>query len=238
MPSTTYTPSRTGALETVSANKSHAEVLDTRFRVRTSAKLASRVQPSETGVWVGIAAIFMSFSALTSAMIVREGAAPDWRHFHLPPIVYLNTLVLLASSVTLEFSRRSIARDAGSSAASASGAEAGRPSMRLLGQGRFWLCITLALGLIFVVGQYLAWRNLAARGLFLATSPNSSFFYLLTALHGLHLLGGVAGLVYVLRRLSRLGGPAARSALEAASLYWHFMDGLWVYLLLILAIRI
>jgi cytochrome c oxidase subunit III len=233
MPSTAYTTG-TGELKIVSANKSHAAVLDA--RAWPSATSASKAQPSETGVWVGIAAIFMCFSALTSAMIVREGAAPDWRHFHLPAILYLNTLILLASSVTLELSRRRTARDAGSSAMRASDADKGR--MRAwAGPGRFWLSITLALGLIFVIGQCLAWRSLAAQGLFLATSPSSSFFYLLTALHGLHLLGGVAGLVYVLRRLSRVGGPAVRSTLGAASLYWHFMDGLWVYLLLILAIR-
>jgi cytochrome c oxidase subunit III len=236
MPSTAYT-SGTVALETVSENKSHTAALDTRFRARTSATLASKAQPSETGVWVGIAAVFMSFSALTSAMIVREGSAPDWRHFHLPLILYLNTLILLASSLTLELSRRRIARDVCPSAVSASGADQGGPRVGLREHGPFWLRLTLALGLIFVAGQYLAWRNLRAQGFFLATSPSSSFFYLLTALHGLHLLGGVAGLVYVLRRLSRVCGPAARSALGAASLYWHFVDGLWVYLLLILALR-
>jgi cytochrome c oxidase subunit III len=236
MPSTAYT-SGTVALETVSENKSHTAALDTRFRARTSATSASKAQPSETGAWVGIAAIFMSFSALTSAMIVREGSAPDWRHFHLPLILYINTLILLASSVTLELSRWRIARDADASAVSASGADKGRPRMCLSGQGPFGLRITLALGLIFVAGQYLAWRNLRAQGFFLATSPSSSFFYLLTALHGLHLLGGVAGLVYVLRLQSRVCGPPVRSALGAASLYWHFMDGLWVYLLLILAIK-
>lgn len=192
---------------------------------------ASKLEPAHTGVWVGIATISMSFAAVTSAMVVRQGAAPDWRHFELPPILYFNTLILVASSFTLELSRRRIAGvrdDSGDDV---------RVDALMSERARYWLCATLALGLVFVLGQLLAWRNLAAQGLFLATSPSSSFFYVFTALHGVHLLGGLAGLTYALRRLRRSAGPLQRSALGAASLYWHFMDGLWVYLLLILASR-
>src|SRR5947208_15343901 len=169
-------------------------------------------KPAETGVWVGIATICMSFAALTSAMVVRQSAAPDWRHFQLPPILYLNTLILLASSFTLEAGRRRIAA----------------PLVR----------VTLGLGVLFVAGQVVAWRQLAAQGLFLATSPSSAFFYVFTALHGLHVLGGLAGLLYVLRRLRRTSGPAPRTAVGAAALYWHFMDALWLYLLVLLTIRV
>ncbi|MGB9403152.1 MAG: cytochrome c oxidase subunit 3, partial [Candidatus Acidiferrales bacterium] len=108
---------------------------------------------------------------------------------------------------------------------------------RLHANAVYWLYVTLALGLIFVFGQYLAWRDIAAQGMFLATSPSSSFFYLLTALHGLHVLGGVAGLIYAAHRLSRNVASAKTNALAAAAVYWHFMDILWVYLLLIIAIR-
>ena len=169
-------------------------------------------KPAETGVWVAIATISMSFAALTSAMVVRGSAAADWRHFRLPPILYLNTAVLLASSAVLEAGRRRVAAHL------------------------VW--VTLGLGLVFVVGQVVAWRQLVAQGLFLATSPSSAFFYVFTALHGLHVLGGLGGLGYVLRRLGRLAGPAPLTALGAASLYWHFMDGLWLYLLVLLALRV
>lgn len=94
-------------------------------------------------------------------------------------------------------------------------------------------CAVIASG--FVAGRG---PRLAAQGLFLATSPSSSFFYVFTALHGLHLLGGIAGLSYVLHRLTHLTGPVPTSALGAAALYWHFMDALWLYLLLILATRL
>ena len=185
-----------------------------------------------TGVWVGIGAITMTFAALTSAMVARQGAAADWQQFRLPPILYLNTLILLASSLTLEFSRRWIAR-----APEPSGRE-GQVALSVPPQGMSWLSVTLALGVLFVCGQVLAWRDLVRQGLFLATSPSSAFFYVFTAVHGVHLLGGVGGLTYVLRRLTRRPSPAARGALDAAALYWHFMDGLWLYLLLILATRL
>jgi cytochrome c oxidase subunit 3 len=188
-------------------------------------KRKSLASPARTGVWIGIAAITMSFAAYTSALVVRQGAAPDWRHFRLPPILFLNTSLLLASSVTLELGRRRLLRKAPWGIASES-------------QGVRWLSITMALGLLFLAGQVVAWRELAAQGLYLSTNPSSAFFYVFTALHALHLLGGIAALGYILGRLNApvAGLPAA--ALEAASLYWHFMGVLWLYLLLVLALRL
>ena len=87
----------------------------------------------------------------------------------------------------------------------------------------------------FLAGQALAWRQLAAPGIYLATNPHSSFFYLLTAVHGVHLLGGIAAVVWVdVRALRWELGPARRTAADVTALYWHFMDGLWVYLLVLL----
>lgn len=181
--------------------------------------------PARTGVWIGIAAVTMSFAAYTSALVVRQGAAPDWRHFSLPPILFLNTALLLASSGTLELARRPLVRKAPLAIVTGS-------------EGVRWLALTLALGLLFLAGQVVAWRELAAQGLYLSTNPSSAFFYVFTALHALHLLGGVVALGYVMGRLhaSVAGLPAA--ALEAASLYWHFMGVLWLYLLLVLALRL
>ena len=92
--------------------------------------------------------------------------------------------------------------------------------------------------MLFVGGQLLAWRSLAAQGLFLATNPSSSFFYVFTAAHAIHLLGGIIALGYLLLRVRASGGPAPERALAAVSLYWHFMDVLWLYLLLVLALRL
>jgi cytochrome c oxidase subunit III len=195
------------------------------------ARAAVTATTATTGVWVGIGTITMTFAAFTSALVARQGAAADWQQFRLPPILYLNTLILLASSLTLQWSRRWIAR-----APEPSGREA-PVAVTVPPQGVSWLSVTLALGLLFVCGQVLAWRDLVRQGVFLATSPSSAFFYVFTAVHGVHLLGGVGGLTYVLRRMTR-NGPVPRGALDAAALYWHFMDGLWLYLLLILATRL
>ena len=184
-------------------------------------------QSAQTGVWIAIGTICMSFAALTSAMVVRQGAAADWRHFQLPQLLYVNTLVLFASSGTLEWSRRRIAA-----------VSVGAPGLVPRLDGLAGVYLTLALGLLFVSGQVIAWRQLAAQGLFLATAPSSAFFYVFTALHGLHVVGGLLGLSYVLRRLQRVAGPAPQIALRAAALYWHFMGALWLYLLVILATRV
>lgn len=177
--------------------------------------------PASTGIWVALAAISMTFAALTSALIVRKGGAADWHHFTLPSVLYLNTLILIASSVTLEIARRRVAAFMG-------GVRTVEPTR--------WLYATLALGLLFVAGQYIAWRQLSAEGLYLATNPASSFFYVFTAAHALHVFGGLGGLGRVIRKLGRL--DLRRSTLDATSRYWHFMDVLWIYLLLLLWVKL
>jgi cytochrome c oxidase subunit 3 len=96
--------------------------------------------------------------------------------------------------------------------------------------------VTLTLGVLFVAGQYVAWSQLRAEGLYLATNPSSSFFYVLTVTHALHVLGGLGGLVYVIRKLGK--ASLRRSTLDAAARYWHFMDLLWLYLLLLLWVKL
>jgi cytochrome c oxidase subunit 3 len=194
----------------------------------TSMPMKSTVSPANTGVWVGIAAITMSFAAYSSALIVRQGANPDWQHFTLPRILFFNTLVVLASSVTLYVarprSRATVDRLGTLTAVDA-------PHLN-------WLYVTILFGFFFLIGQILAWRNLVAQGITLASGPSSSFFYLLTAMHGLHLLGGLAGLIYVVYRVRRSTTERAVRAFNAASLYWHFMTVLWLYLFALLATRI
>jgi cytochrome c oxidase subunit III len=175
--------------------------------------------PSSTGIWVMLFAITMMFAAFSSALFVRKGSSLDWRTFTLPSILYFNTLLLVASSVTLEVSRRRVAAFMG-----------GRKSQ--VESPARWLYITLFLGLLFVAGQYVAWSQLSAEGLYLATNPSCSFFYVLTATHALHVLGGLGGLVRVIRKLS--GSILRRSTLDATSYYWHFMGVLWLYLLFLL----
>jgi cytochrome c oxidase subunit III len=179
--------------------------------------------PSSTGIWVVLFAITMMFAAFTSALVVRKGGAIDWQSFRLPPILYFNTLLLGASSITLELARRQVASFMG-----------GLKS-QVKSPGR-WLYVTLGLGLLFVGGQYIAWSQLRAEGLYLATNPSSSFFYLLTVTHALHVLGGLGGLLYVIRKLHK--SALRRDQLVSTARYWHFMGLLWVYLLVLLWVKV
>jgi cytochrome c oxidase subunit 3 len=181
-----------------------------------SPHLSSSIEASRSGIWVGIFAIIMSFAALTSSLLVRQGSG-EWSHIAIPSILYANTAILLLSGFTMELSRRALARSTGVTT---------------------WLAITLLLGLSFVSGQYLAWRHLASQGLYLATSPNSSFLYVFTGMHALHLLGGIAVLFYLLGHV--IGGHTSlrRHLLDNTAVYWHFMGGLWLYLLFVISTRL
>jgi cytochrome c oxidase subunit 3 len=178
---------------------------------------------STSGIWVGVFAITMSFAAFTSALFVREGTT-DWAHLALPNVLYFNTLVLLASSLSLEKARRVLV-------AESSGGEGSR-------KAGTWVVITVLLGLGFCAGQFHAWQELRAEGIYLATNPNSSFFYLLTFLHALHVLVGVLVMIYLAARLTAVRGVIRRSLFDNAAIYWHFMGVLWVYLLLLCRMKL
>jgi cytochrome c oxidase subunit 3 len=192
-----------------------------------AARMMAPASTARTGVWIGIATISMSFAAYTSALLVRHGTAAEWAHFRLPPVLYANTLILLASSVTMAIGRQRMV----------GGARPGTTAT-FSTMGGEWLVLTLGLGSLFIGGQILAWRALTAQGLYLATNPGSSFFYVFTVLHALHLLGGIAALAYVVLRALRSPEAPPVAAAGAVDLYWHFMDILWLYLLLLLALRL
>lgn len=166
-----------------------------------------------TGITIAMGGILMFFMALVSAFIVRKGLGGDWLPFTMPRILWLDTAILLASSATLIRARRLFRR----------GDKDGF---------RHWWAVTTVLGLLFLAGQLVAWRQMVAGGFYLATNASNSFFYVLTAAHGLHLLGGIAALLLVgwgrLRRLTLATGT------EIVGYYWHFLDGLWVFLFLLL----
>jgi cytochrome c oxidase subunit 3 len=170
------------------------------------------------GAWVATASIVMLFTGLTSAYIVRSASAPDWQPLAMPRILWLSTTLILASSAALETARRNLREGF------------------LLSYER-WLLLTGLLGGGFLLSQLFAWRKLAQQGIYLASNPHSSFFYLLTGTHGLHLLGGLLAMSYLLLRTRREHGVERTKAMAIAdgvSVYWHFLDGLWIYLFLLL----
>jgi cytochrome c oxidase subunit III len=173
----------------------------------------------QLGMYVALAAVLMLFTALTSAYIVRSASSTDWQSLAMPRILWLSTTLIVVSSATLEAARRKLKAAVGSS------------HIKLLS-------ITVILGLGFLVTQLLAWRQLTRQGVYLATSPHSSFFYLLTATHGVHFFGGLLALGYLLIQNRRQFGDeltAKRQVVtDAVTVYWHFMDALWIYLFLLL----
>ncbi len=172
------------------------------------------------GMWVALAAIVMMFTALTSAYIVRAASANDWRPIAMPRILLLSTVLIVLSSATLETAKRKLKAAFESSY-------------------KRWLLLTTVLGVAFVVSQLLAWQQLVRQGVYVSSNPHSSFFYLLTATHGVHLLGGLLALVYLLVRtrqsdVDEKAQAKRHASADAVTLYWHFMDGLWIYLFVLL----
>jgi cytochrome c oxidase subunit 3 len=166
------------------------------------------------GLWAFLGTVSMLFIGFTSAYMIRR-ASYDWRPLSPPAILWWNTAALLASSAALEAARKRL-RDW---------------DLRALFP---WVAATGFLGVLFLGGQLLAWRQLAARGLFLASNPHNSFFYVLTGAHLVHLLGGRAWFAVVLVQVRRLGLTPGEDGLRLFATYWHFLGALWLYLLVLL----
>ena len=197
-----------------------------------------RLRRARLGLLIALTPILMLFVSFTSAYIFRQGlpsfdpstntVVHDWLPIPLPNTLFLiNTLVLLASSVTVELARRRLAQRVALEPVESI------PGVSLGTEKQFpWLGLTIVLGIGFLTGQFLAWRDLAARGFFVSTGPSSSFVYLLTGVHAIHLLGGVlallvAGSTVILRR--RL--QSRHIVVDVTAWYWHFMALLWIYIL-------
>ena len=201
---------------------------------------ATRLRRARLGLLVALTPILMLFVSFTSAYVVRQGLPSldprtnalvrDWIPVTLPKLLLINTGVLILSSVFMELARRQIKGQATRvPPTTAPGISTGE-QMRIP-----WLSMTLVLGLAFLLGQWTAWRQLAANGFYVATTPSSSFVYLLTGTHAIHLMGGVlalfvAGIASLLHR-----SVATRSiVVDVTAWYWHFMAGLWIYILCLL----
>ncbi|MGH9872371.1 MAG: cytochrome c oxidase subunit 3 [Pyrinomonadaceae bacterium] len=170
-------------------------------------------------MWVVIAAIVMMFAALSSAYVILSFDS-EQRRVAMPRMFFLSTGIIVLSSITIETAKRSLKRENET-------------------RYRGWTIVTLVLGLFFLTAQLMGWRELALQGVYFASHPHRTFFYLFTAVHGVHLLVGIAGLSYLAirarRKGKRKGMPKATSA-GLMSLYWHTMDGLWIWLFLLLLI--
>lgn len=175
----------------------------------------SNIHPKKFALWAACASIMMMFAAFTSAYIVRQ-AAGNWLEFRLPDIFYFNTVVILLSSLALHGSYLAFKRGH-------------TPAYRIL------LVVAFILGLAFLVLQYQGWQALAAIGVELTTNPSGSFVYVISGVHAAHILGGVAVLALAILHafvLPHKVVPARKLRFEMTLTYWHFVDFLWLYLLL------
>jgi cytochrome c oxidase subunit 3 len=168
-----------------------------------------------TAIVIAIVSIVMFFMAMASAYIYLRANSNRWVPLHLPWIIWVNTALLLLSSGAMEFARRRLA-------------------LADVAQFRKLWAVATTLGVFFLIGQLVAWRQFVLAGFYVSTNQASSFFYIFTGLHGLHLLGGICALLYVSFRKFEKAKVSRAVAAEVASYYWHFMDGLWIFLLALL----
>lgn len=181
---------------------------------------SNKIHPHRFALWITCASIIMLFAALTSAYLVRQSAG-NWLEFRLPNIFFYNTLVIVASSLTLHGAYLAYQR--------------GRAAAY-----RGLLGVSLVLGILFLVLQYQGWLGLVDIGIPLKTNPSGDFIYAISGLHAAHVLGGLAAIAISFGAACLLPFRVTdqrKLRLELVASYWHFVDFLWVYLIVFWALQ-
>lgn len=179
------------------------------------------VQKYRVSMWALLGVAFMTFTGLTLAyMMLAANPQLEWKPFDLPFQLWISTGIIIVSSLTFEFAKNNL--------------ESGR--QRAV---RNYLLVTTALGAIFIASQVLAWLELAARGVYLSGNPYAGFFYILTIVHALHVVGGMAALGYVVLKTwqptdSKDELQKRLSAAQISGWFWHFLSAVWIVLMLLL----
>ena len=173
------------------------------------------------GMWFLLLVVLMTFGGLIGAYIVISTKGEmEWKPFDLPLQVWVSTVLIFASSLTYQISKNALSAENQIKA-------------------KNWLLATTVLGGMFISSQILAWFDLVQRGVYMASNPYAGFFYILTAVHALHVFGGILVLGYILLRtwnqtFSREELDKRQAISNSVGLYWHFMDGLWIVLFVLL----
>jgi len=187
-------------------------------RVATSPYLPLGMNPLKFALWLFIVSFVMIFASMTSAYIVRRSEG-NWLEFELPIFFTINTVILLASSVSMHLALISAKKDNFAST-------------------KLYLFITLALGMTFLFGQYFAWGQLVDVKVFLVGNPAGSFVYIISGLHGAHIVGGIVFLLLIIIMVFRQKIHSKKILwMEMCTTFWHFLDGLWLYLFFFLILN-
>jgi len=174
-----------------------------------------KIHPHKFTLWVGIGSLLMMFAGLTSAYIVKRNQA-NWQTFDLPQFFWYSTAAIIASSVTIILAERAF-------------------KQREMKKYRSLLVATLVLGVLFIVFQLLGFQQLWAKQITLTGNVSYSFMYVIVLLHAAHVVGGlIALLVLFAKAFSKKTRIYNSVPVELVSTYWHFVDVLWIYLLLFL----
>lgn len=188
------------------------------FKIVEEAKKPLSMHPKKFGMWLFIVTVVMIFASLTSAYIVRQ-AEGNWVVFELPTLLWITSGIILLSSVFMHWTYLSAKKDN-------------------LSQVKVGIVITLSLGVAFLIGQVFAWGDLVQNNVFFVGNPSGSFLYVLTGLHGLHLVSGIIFLIIVLISTFKYKVHSKNLAqIQMCSTYWHFLGGLWIYLFVFLLLN-
>ncbi|HMR58838.1 MAG TPA: cytochrome c oxidase subunit 3 [Cyclobacteriaceae bacterium] len=173
------------------------------------------MEPRKFGMWLFMGSVFMLFAALTSAYIVRE-AEGNWVYFEMPRLFTISTVVILVSSITMQWAYWSAKKDN-------------------LSNVKVMMTITTVLGFAFLVLQWLGWVQLVAEKIYFVGNPSGSFLYVLTGVHALHIISAIVFLLIVLVATYRYKVHSkSMVSIEMCTTYWHFLGGLWLYLFVFL----
>ncbi len=189
------------------------KIMDLRLVEEPKKPLA--MNPKKFGMWLFLASVMMLFMSITSAYIVRQ-AEGNWVYFDLPSLFYFTTVIIVVSSVTMQLAYFAAKKDNISTA-------------------KTMVLITTVFGVAFLVGQFFGWKQLVANSIYLVGNPSGSFLYIITGLHGLHIVSAVVFLLIILNAVFKGKVHAGNmTKMEMCTTYWHFLGGLWLYLFIFL----
>lgn len=194
--------------------------MTTNIRIVEEPEKQLSMHPKKFALWLFIVSVVMLFGAWTSAYIVKRGE-PGWSSFALPGQFAINTAIIILSSASMIWAHRSVKRDE-------------------LKVAKLALWVTMALGIAFLAGQWQAWSKMVAMNYYftgMGSNTSSTFIYLLTGAHGLHIISGLIVLAVTLNSVYRYKIHSKNmTPIQMCSTYWHFLGVLWLYLFVFLSL--